>query len=352
MPLPFAAIAPSIITGGASLLGGIANIFGQKSANETNIENQWKLLKYQNEYNTPYNQVQRLKEAGLSPLTLNGSNSGSAAPTSASVQSPDYSALANAAQNGLQNYLNIKSLNADIDKKSAEADSIREGTKLTKEQTNQAKTFNEFYTSILTQQLKMNEVSMSFNESATKLNYAQAQKAYRECTQIDSNVEQINTNTRLLIEKIQEQRTTNKYLDRTLSVNIQKVLSDMHLNSQMARESAQRVANMILQGDQTALQNEILHLSYAYDFNTLNERIHYTNESNKYGARQRKLEMANVKFQNDRLLMENVNYAQLGFIENLSKIVLNFTTAINQEAQAATQPIKAIGSLIPFAGGK
>lgn len=76
----FAALLPSIITAGGSLLG---SMFGFGSQAKTNKDNM-KLAEYQysknlemwqrqNEYNTPFNQRKRLVEAGLNPALMYGS---------------------------------------------------------------------------------------------------------------------------------------------------------------------------------------------------------------------------------------------------------------------------------------
>ena len=70
-------IGASLIAGGTSLIGGIANAFGQSSANKTNIKLQreaqaWQesMWNKQNEYNTPAAQIQRMREAGLNPALM------------------------------------------------------------------------------------------------------------------------------------------------------------------------------------------------------------------------------------------------------------------------------------------
>lgn len=68
-------VTSALVSSGASILGNIFNVFGQKSANSQNME----LAKYQfeknlemwnlqNEYNLPINQMKRLREAGINPV--------------------------------------------------------------------------------------------------------------------------------------------------------------------------------------------------------------------------------------------------------------------------------------------
>lgn len=73
----------AVIGGGSSLLGDIFNLFGQSKANREqeqynigimNQQRQWALqdVAAQNAYNSPVQQMQRLKEAGLNPNLVYG----------------------------------------------------------------------------------------------------------------------------------------------------------------------------------------------------------------------------------------------------------------------------------------
>lgn len=79
-------IGASAIAGGASLINGIANVFGLNSANKQNIQlqqqqNEWneRMWHLNNEYNDPSAQMERLLKAGYSPTfaanTITGGNS-------------------------------------------------------------------------------------------------------------------------------------------------------------------------------------------------------------------------------------------------------------------------------------
>ena len=48
------------------------NVRSQEKINESNIDQQWKMWNAQNEYNLPANQMQRYKDAGLSPHLIYG----------------------------------------------------------------------------------------------------------------------------------------------------------------------------------------------------------------------------------------------------------------------------------------
>ena len=72
----------AIASGASGLVQGLSSIFGQRSANSTNIQlareqRDWDLAMWnrQNEYNSPKNQMSRLSAAGLNPNLVYGSGS-------------------------------------------------------------------------------------------------------------------------------------------------------------------------------------------------------------------------------------------------------------------------------------
>lgn len=100
-----------------ALVGGTLGLFSQKSANDTNI----KLWKMQANYNSPVNQMARLKEAGLNPNLIYGSSSNTGNQTSsAQVQPLDYSFVGKAADSAIQTYLAEKNLKLQNKKIEAE----------------------------------------------------------------------------------------------------------------------------------------------------------------------------------------------------------------------------------------
>ena len=73
-------VGAALVSGGASLLGGLFSSYGQSSSNATNLKiaqatfnhnkEMWNL---ENEYNSPKNQMARYREAGLNPNLMYGS---------------------------------------------------------------------------------------------------------------------------------------------------------------------------------------------------------------------------------------------------------------------------------------
>lgn len=119
-------IGAALIGGAASTVGSLFNVFGQKKANDANME----LAKYQyeknleqwyreNEYNLPINQVARLRAAGINPVMAfsGGSTSGNVAAASPTFDRPtmdpyqvDTSGLASIASNYMASRMQNKQM--------------------------------------------------------------------------------------------------------------------------------------------------------------------------------------------------------------------------------------------------
>jgi len=113
--MPDPSTVGAIIGGGSSLLGDVFSLFGQSKANRDqeqyqrdtmNLQRQWALedVATQNAYNSPVQQMQRLKEAGLNPNLLYGEgiNAAGNSDQPRSVQSMGYQP-----ENSLQSFSNL-----------------------------------------------------------------------------------------------------------------------------------------------------------------------------------------------------------------------------------------------------
>jgi len=138
MPLPLAALAPSIIAGGASLIGGLINAGSTSKTNQSMLSYNKEMydkqradaladFNRQNEYNSPLAQMTRFKEAGLNPNLIYGQMSNSPAVRSSSPASynptppqVDLSAPANMALNSYYD-TQLKTAQIDLVKKQADA---------------------------------------------------------------------------------------------------------------------------------------------------------------------------------------------------------------------------------------
>lgn len=125
-----ASLAPSLISGGASLLGGLINAGSTSSANQSQLSYSKEMYEkqradaladwnMQNTYNSPSAQMARFKEAGLNPNLIYGQMSNSPVVRSSSPQSynptPPQIDLGGAANMALTQYYDTKLKSAQID---------------------------------------------------------------------------------------------------------------------------------------------------------------------------------------------------------------------------------------------
>lgn len=141
----------NFLTGGAgAIIGGVSSLISganankaQREENEKNrqwnlqmakLQNQWNIEQWnrENEYNSPINQVNRLKAAGLNPSLIGGASSGNASSMQMAGSAPssptDLSAGLSAKMQGIQlltqtalNQAQIKNIQAQTRKTNEEA---------------------------------------------------------------------------------------------------------------------------------------------------------------------------------------------------------------------------------------
>lgn len=134
--------AQAIINAGSQVSGGILGFIGQRQTNKTNLKlaedarrhdiNMWKM---QNEYNTPFMQMQRLKEAGLNPNLMYGQGTTGNASSPQKAPVPEVSnELASLAQMSLAPVLSMyqdwRVKNAQIENLKANAEATRQNAAL------------------------------------------------------------------------------------------------------------------------------------------------------------------------------------------------------------------------------
>ena len=124
------ALTPSLIAGGAGLLGSVINAGSQLGTNSSQLSYSREMYdkqradaladwKMQNEYNSPSAQMTRFKEAGLNPNLIYGQMSNSPVVRSSTAQSYNPTApqidLSSAANMAINQYYDTKLKSAQID---------------------------------------------------------------------------------------------------------------------------------------------------------------------------------------------------------------------------------------------
>lgn len=150
MPLSLAGatLASGYIGAGATVANNLLGNMFSSMANNTNYKNAVKLWNMQNEYNSPINQVRRLKEAGLNPaLMYNNAASGG---TASSVAAPQvqYNSPLNGVLDKLGSLLQLKQMAANVEKTKQEtknAEISGYGQELQNKLAQQAYDFNTNY---------------------------------------------------------------------------------------------------------------------------------------------------------------------------------------------------------------
>lgn len=138
MPIP-AALVPSLISAGGSFFGGVANAVSQAGQNirsqrfqremyQRQYDDAVKFWNLQNAYNSPEQQMQRFKDAGLNPHLIYGQgNAGNAGPIPVpDAKMPEFrSPQWGNAITGAGDAISQLSLIYDLDIKRAQADNLR-----------------------------------------------------------------------------------------------------------------------------------------------------------------------------------------------------------------------------------
>jgi hypothetical protein len=139
--MPIAApLLGSIISGGASLLGNLFNIGSTNRNNQRQLGYNQQMYdrqradaladwNMQNAYNSPSQQMQRFKEAGLNPNLIYGQMTNSPVVRSTDQKAPDFVAPkldTNMGANALMNYYSIKGTEAQIKQQEASTQLIQE----------------------------------------------------------------------------------------------------------------------------------------------------------------------------------------------------------------------------------
>lgn len=279
---------PSLIQGGAGLLGAGINYFSQQSANEANMQlareqrdfylEQWKR---ENAYNDPSAQMARLQRAGLNPSLMYGEGS-AGMPASASMADVE-AARVSASQVDPYLLAQIANINADTRNKDINSDKqssdikVNEGlikvnesvvlynkalTSMTKAQQDNIVAHTEALATTVS--LQNSEIAKNF-ASIEKMKtdvYQRSVELALKSKEVDSIVDKYAAEASMTREQL-------KYVSVLAMAKVRNLNADTllkHANIEVAHEESQRlhklVENLSIQNGQLAWD---LKMSYSYD---------------------------------------------------------------------------------------
>lgn len=220
----------AIIAGGASLLGSALGFGSQKKTNKANMElakyqNEWqtqenekayqrnlKMWNLQNEYNSPTQQMARLRSAGLNPNLVYGSGvTGNSAGSTPQYQPADikraelspYRGWNQGLTDAVSNFLAFRSNRAQVENMEAQNSLIRQqtATEATRQANIAASTARSEFD--LSQANRLKDVSVSMAEAQMTKAQHDASTAWSESKQswIRYNVEKALQETRIKVGK-------------------------------------------------------------------------------------------------------------------------------------------------------
>lgn len=293
----------ALIMGGASLGGGAMGMFGQRSANKTNIKlaregQQFELDMWNknNKYNDPLHQMKRLTTAGLNPNLMYGGGSASTGLSSsypkahvATVQNtmmPMGSALANAPSSALNAYMDLQMKTAQINATNNQAD-------LT-----QTKNFNESLKSrLIAADTNWKEFNLNRGNKLLPFQYSAAEEGSKK----------IGMQNKDLLWKLQSQNPEHlkKLQGENRGINLSNQLKTQQLTEVIPQLMG--IRNVKKQMDQLMLDfesglkpyNQTASDNYIYRLipklgemlsgwkDNINERANYDSKGNKKGQKYR-----------------------------------------------------------------
>lgn len=274
----------AVIAGGASLLGSALGFGSQKKTNKANMElakyqNEWqsqenekayqrnlKMWNLQNEYNSPTQQMARLRSAGLNPNLVYGSGvTGNSAGSTPQYQPADikraelspYRGWNQGLTDAVSNFLAFRSNRAQVENMEAQNSLIRQqtATEATRQANIAASTARSEFD--LSQANRLKDVSVSMAEAQMSKAQHDASTAWSQSQQswIKTNIDRALQETRIRLGKQEYERlvqaTRRLYQDNDIN-HFRNTLERMYGNSSntigSVRDFAVRLAELIFGG--------------------------------------------------------------------------------------------------------
>lgn len=270
------------------LIDSIVSGVGQRKANKTNLkiaretnqtnlqlareQNQWNLEQWnrQNEYNTPLNQVNLLKEAGLNPNLYKGEGSTAGSLVSAELANQQAATV----ENPLRAFegLNIAQSIADIAKTRSEtkANEAKANLDLTRavNEMNQG----QFIVALNKSQLALNHSTISVNNTVKGMNDAQSAVLKKKVVELDTHINEMQSNIEKNLSGVKLTYANISKIDQELQMQWKRLNLDAEqLKAQQALWKAtesQLISQMRLnnkQGESLDLANALNSCTFTYD---------------------------------------------------------------------------------------
>lgn len=285
---------------GSSIIGAISgnrqidkSIASQERENEKNRQfnkmqaeqqNQWNIEQWnrENAYNTPAEQMRRLKQAGLNPDLIygNGTLQNVAASSPGMVASqhdsiPDYSALSQKKTLGsvMQDALMLRQMQATTD-------NIKADTEKKKSETTGQDIANSWQDILNQSHVNLNNVQIHLGESDIIVKDAQAKQLYKQLDVMDANIQSMLSNIEVNSSKVRNLDEQTFDLQFTRHLRSKQMEAEINNLEALTRESKatlipklkQMAQNLLLSEAQTTsvtlgntklnLENGILQIDY------------------------------------------------------------------------------------------
>lgn len=270
----------AIIAGGASLLGSALGFGSQKKTNKANMElakyqNEWQtqenekayqrnlqMWNLQNEYNSPTQQMARLRSAGLNPNLVYGSGvTGNSAGSTPQYQPADikraelssYRGWNQGLTDAVSNFLAYRSNRAQVENMEAQNSLIRQqtATEATRQANIAASTARSEFD--LSQANRLKDVSVSMAEAQMSKAQHDASTAWSQSQQswIKTNIDRALQETRIKIGKAEYnqlvQATRRLYQDN--DINSFRNTLERAVGSGQSRDFVRRLIYLLLAPD-------------------------------------------------------------------------------------------------------
>lgn len=229
------------ITGVANGISNVVNMGAQRRENQKNRDFQKEMWNLNNEYNTPTNQMARLKEAGINPhlayangQPMNVSNAPANTPNQeAPKMHMDFGAMLQA----LRTKAEIDNINADTAQKGAQTQGQLTLNGITAKDLDNYDTRFNLETAFKQSATSLNYSNIQFNDKKIEVSDVQIQETYQNIKNMVTTNEKLNKEIDLLVT--QNRLSTQQIHNLVVNMAVAKATID-NLNSQslLNRENA------------------------------------------------------------------------------------------------------------------